>query len=54
MRNLLLSLLLFSFITPSFADVFEHKTSLKTVSSTLPELENIKCQFKQEKILKNI
>ena len=36
------------------ADIFEHKIDVQNLGKKLPVLNNIECNFKQEKILKNI
>ena len=54
MRNIFLILLLALFVFPINAEVYEHKTTLKNVLLKIPELESIKCKFRQEKTLKNI
>ena len=38
----------------SFADVFDYPAKLETVSQQIPQMDSIKCEFKQEKHLKNI
>ena len=36
------------------ANIFEHKIDVQNLGKKLPVLNNIECNFKQEKILKNI
>lgn len=54
MRNLFFLVLLIILIIPVKADVFDHKTTIEQVLSEIPELESIKCRFKQERTVKNI
>lgn len=46
--------MLFMSSCSSSADVYEHKQSLENISKQLPQLESLKCNFRQEKYLKNI
>lgn len=48
---LLICLLL---IQPAFANVFEHETSLDKIAKELPEMNSIKCKFRQEKQISNM
>ena len=48
----ILMTILFSIQT--FADVYEHPISLKTLSAEIPKMGSIKCKFRQEKHLQNI
>lgn len=36
------------------ADVFDNKTDLKMISQNIPQMESIKCKFRQKKFLSNI
>ena len=40
--------------TVSFANVWGNNTSLENIIKTLPDINDIKCKFKQEKIIPNI
>lgn len=46
--------LIFSFFVRVYGYVYEYPTSFEKIQKQLPELENIKCKFRQEKHLKNI
>jgi hypothetical protein len=43
-----------SFILTCNAAVYDHKISAKELNKILPNLDDIDCKFKQEKVLKNI
>ena len=39
---------------PVLADVYNSPSDIESISKQIPEMENIKCKFKQEKYLQNI
>lgn len=41
-------------IQPAYANVFEHEAQLDKIVKELPELNSIKCKFRQEKQISNI
>ena len=54
MKKLSLFLILCFLSISVQANVYEHKATLETISKKIPQMENIKCKFKQEKTLQNI
>ena len=45
---------IYCFITPVFADVYDYPVSLRNIADQIPEMQSIKCKFKQEKTMPNI
>ena len=45
---------IYCFITPVFADVYDYPVNLRNIADQIPEMQSIKCKFKQEKTIPNI
>lgn len=45
---------LFLIFNTAFANIWDSKCTLETISKQLPPINSIKCKFKQEKIIPNI
>jgi len=46
--------ILFNLFLPVQADVYEYPAGLGSIAGKIPEMESIKCKFKQEKTMPNI
>ena len=54
MKNLKLLIIVFFLSLSVQADVFDQKSDIQTISKKIPQMDNIKCKFRQEKIIQNI
>ena len=56
MKNkiIILLIIIFSAISPTFGNVYEHPSDLDGIIKQIPKIGSIKCKFRQEKHLQNI
>ncbi|MBO6087860.1 outer membrane lipoprotein carrier protein LolA [bacterium] len=54
MKKISIIIFLFFIAFPAFADVYNSPSSLENISKQIPKMGSIKCNFRQEKYLKNI